>query len=797
MQSSSNSKTVFSNTPYLIFNNQGETLPPISLTKPYHVFGRDSSKVDIKLPDHWQVVSRCHGRIQKIGTDYYILDGDGNNGSVNGLFVNHTRVSVDQGLKLYNGIELKIGQNPTDWITIQYEDPSSSHQAPTLSQKNVSLKNRSVLLGRDPTANLLLDSPIISRRHAVIEQNPQGSYVIKDYSTNGVFVNGQKVVGSASLFPGAKIQLGPYTLVLQGDELILADQGNNIRLDAQNVVRVVKNKQNKPLTLLNDISLPIEPGQFVALVGGSGAGKSTLMRTLLGIDPTSQGVVYLNGENLRKNFNIYRTQIGYVPQSDIVHKNLRVIDVLTYAAKLRLPPDLNVKGVVEKTLQQIEMSERRDVFVKDLSGGQLKRVSIGVELLADPKLFFLDEPTSGLDPGLDKKMMQLLRKLADEGRTIVLVTHATTNITQCDRIVFMGGGGHLCYFGPPQECYQFFNLQSNDFADIYIKLETPQAILQESQRFRNSIYYKNYIENRLSVGQQPTTKSEPQKVKHSFFKQLVILTQRYLNLVLEDKVNLILSLITAPIGIILINLAIRDQEPLIIPEELEAGLAPLALRVLFVFTSAALWVGLSTSLQEIVKESAIYLRERLVNLGLFSYLGSKLLVLGGLGVFQSIFMTIAILLCFASPDNHLISWPLGAGITCFLTLFTCMSLGLMVSAMVKNSTQANSALPLLLIPQIIFSGVLFDMEGAGKVISWLMLSSWSVRAFSSLVDVNSMVPELPEPIPGIEPIPLPFEGAAIYNATWENLGLTWAMLGVHSLVYLTITLILQKRKDIL
>ncbi len=796
MQISSNTQTVFSNTPYLIFNNQGDILPPVSLTKQYHVFGRDTNKTDITLPGGWMVASGCHGRFQKIGNDYFIFDGDGNKPSTNGLFINNTRVSLTQGLKLQNGMEFKIGQNPTEWIIINYFDPSSSQTAPPPSHRSVSLKNRSVLLGRDPNANLILDSPIISRRHAVIDQDSQNRYTIKDYSTNGIFVNGQKVNGSAILSPGSKIQLGPYTLVLQGDELILADQGDNIRLDAQNIVRIVKNKQNQPITLLNDITLPIEPGQFVALVGGSGAGKSTLMRTLLGIDPTTQGVVYLNGESLRKNFNIYRTQIGYVPQSDIVHKNLRVIDVLNYAAKLRLPPDINVKEVVEKTLQQIEMSDRRDVFVKALSGGQLKRVSIGVELLADPKLFFLDEPTSGLDPGLDKKMMQLLRKLADEGRTIILVTHATTNINQCDRIVFMGAGGYLCYFGPPQECYQFFNIQTNDFADIYIKLETKQAILQESQRYRNSNYYKNYIENRLSVGQQPTTKNQPQQVKPSFFQQLFILTQRYLKLVLEDKINLVLSLITAPIGIALINLAIREQEPLIIPAELEPGLAPLALRVLFVFTSAALWVGLSTSLQEIVKESDIYLRERLVNLGLFSYLGSKLLVLGGLAVIQSILMTIAILIGFESPQSDLISWAIGAGITTFLTLFTCMSLGLMISAMVKNSTQANSSLPLLLIPQIIFSGVLFDMEGAGQIISWLMLSSWSVRAFSSIVNVNAMVPEA-QVFPDGTTIPLPFEATDIYNATWDNLGLTWTMLGVHTLVYLTITLILQKRKDIL
>ena len=195
-------------------------------------------------------------------------------------------------------------------------------------------------------------------------------------------------------------------------------------------------------------------------------------------------------------------------------------------------------------------------------------------------------------------------------------------------------------------------------------------------------------------------------------------------------------------------------------------------------------------------ESAIYLRERLVNLGLFAYLGSKLLVLGGLAVIQSLLMTGAIFIGFESPQADLIPWSMGVFITTFLTLFTCMSLGLMVSSMVKNSTQANSALPLLLIPQIIFSGVLFDMEGAGQVVSWLMLSSWSVRASGSLVDVNSMVPE-PQRLPDGSIIPLPFEATDIYNETWSNLSLTWMMLGVHIVVYLGVTLFLQKRKDIL
>jgi ABC-type multidrug transport system ATPase subunit len=503
--------------------------------------------------------------------------------------------------------------------------------------------------------------------------------------------------------------------------------------------------------------------------------------------------VYINGDDLRTTFNIYRTQIGYVPQDDIIHKQLTVREVLTYAAKLRLPPDTDVDTVVHKTLAEIEMGDRETVPVNQLSGGQRKRVSIGVELLADPKLFFLDEPTSGLDPGLDKKMMQLLRKLADQGRTIVLVTHATANIKLCDRVVFMGRGGYPCYFGPPDEAFQFFCINSGDFADIYNELEQGEEhAAQWANSFRQSTYYRNYVENHLSTGKGSAI-APPSQVKPSGLQQLSLLTQRYLKLVQRDRINLGLVLLTAPIGIGLITLAIRDKDPLI--GEPEATLAPLALRVLFVFTCAAIWIGLSTSLQEIVKESAIYMRERLVNLGLFPYLGSKLLILGGLSLLQTVLMVAAILIGFKNPQPELIPWAIGVAISTILTLFTSMSLGLLVSALVKNSSQANSSLPLLLLPQIIFAGVLFSMEGVGRVISWVMLSRWSVGAYGSLVNVNAMVPEATV-LPDGTTMPLPFEPTAIYEPTWANLGLNWGMLLLHSTVYLGLTLLVQKRKDI-
>ena len=788
--------TLLSSNPYIELNNQGQILT-LQLTQDHHILGRDRLRADLIVPSDWLVISSYHAIIRKVDDRYHIYDGDGHRASTNGLFLDRTRITPSEGHLLQNGIEIKIGLDPQNQILLKYFEPNNPVALASLPKtRSISLQDRSVLLGRDPDANLELNAAIVSRRHATIEPNGQGNYILRDYSTNGVFVNEVRVKNTIVLTDGAVIKIGPFTLIRRGDNLEVFDPGNQIRLDADRLYRIVRDQRGKTRVVLNDISFAIEPGQFVALVGGSGTGKSTLMRTLLGIDPTTKGKVYINGEDLRNNFNIYRTQIGYVPQDDIIHPELTVSEVLTYAAKLRLPPDINLKEVVEKTLEQIEMTERRNVLVSQLSGGQRKRVSIGVELLADPKLFFLDEPTSGLDPGLDKKMMQLLRKLANQGRTIILVTHATANIRICDRVVFLGRGGRLCYFGSSREALTFFSVNTGDFADIYNELETSDENINEwVNNFRQSEYYRHYISNHLSIDNlKSPTNLPPKQQPASFWQQLFILIQRYLKLIFRDPINLGLALLTAPIGIGLILFAVRDKNPLI--GDPEPTLAPLALRVLFVFTSACLWVGLSSSLQEIVKESAIYIRERLVNLGLFAYLGSKVIVLGLLAIFQTLLIAGVIILGFENPQSELISWPIGVSITTFLTLISCISLGLMISSIVKNGSQANSALPLILLPQIIFSGVLFEMTGIASKFSWVMLSRWSVAAYGALVNVNEMVPE-PTKLPDGSTVPLPFSGSDVYNLNWENLGLSWGILCLHSLIYLGLTIWFQKQKDII
>ena len=663
-----------------------------------------------------------------------------------------------------------------DPISPSYVNPNAPNIPINSEIKTVSLNKGSITLGRDATATIQLDSPMVSRRHATIQLDANGNYVLSDHSTNGIFVNGQRVERVANVSEGDIIRIGIFTLIFRGDKLELVDAGDRIRLDIDRLILETAGKRR-----LDNLSFAIEPGQFVAFVGGSGAGKSTLMRTLLGTETASSGGVYINGSNLRQNFDIYRNQIGYVPQDDIIHLDLTVEEVLTYAAKLRLPPDSDLPAVINQALDDIKIAHRRTALIKDLSGGQRKRVSIGVELLANPKLFFLDEPTSGLDPGLDKQMMELLRDLAHKGnRTIAIVTHATANITDCDRILFLGTGGKLCYFGTPTDALVFFGV--DNFANIYIKLQQDSAVDEYVRLYLNSPYFHKYIGNPLNINSTERNSKTPIAKKANPHSQWLIFTFRYLSLLTRDWINLGLALFTAPVSIFLLSIVLRNRKPFL-PDVPDVRSFTVALQLLFVITCASLWVGLASSAQEIVKESAIYLRERLVNLRLRSYLGSKFTVLGILAIVQTILITITIIIGFEDPNPTLISWPLGIFISTLLTLTASFCLGLLVSVAVKNQSQANSVLPLLLLPQIIFSGVLFKLQDPVTIISGLVLSRWAMGSYGTILNVNKFANKYsPSEI--------------VYEDTWRNLSFNWLMLLIHITIYLGIAAYLQKRKDV-
>src|SRR5256714_2875007 len=353
---------------------------------------------------------------------------------------------------------------------------------------------------------------------------------------------------------GDEIRIGPYKLVYEANQLTQYDESNFIRIDALNL----KKTGNNNVTLLSNLSFSIPPRKFVALVGGSGAGKSTLMDALNGLRPAQQGTVLYNGQDYYHNLAAFSTQLGYVPQDDIIHRDLTVERALYYAARMRLPQDFTeaqIQQRMQEVLEDVEMTFRRHLLVSKLSGGQRKRVSIALELLANPSVFFLDEPTSGLDPGLDRKMMFLLRKLADKGHTIVLVTHATNNINGSDYVCFLCQGGRLAFFGPPNDAKTYF--EKTDFAEIYSALEPTEQnknIPQEAeQRFKASSYYQQYVRTPLEQGPAgranvvgATVEVKPPR-RGNPMKQFRLLTMRYMELLKNDTGNLLILLLQAPI----------------------------------------------------------------------------------------------------------------------------------------------------------------------------------------------------------------------------------------------------------
>ncbi len=825
--------------------------------------GRHSEN-DIVVPV--STVSRLHAVLTRDNGGYTIRDQN----STNGLLFEGVKIKERQ---LLDGDVLRVGDDLGNVATLTYQDPANL--APDhLQLLQLSDDLQSVTIGRAVDNALWLDYPQVSLHHAVIERGDNGTQaVLHDLgSTNGTFVDGSRVRSgtSAPLKSGQIIQIAGYRLVYQGNA-ISRIASESVRLEVVELTQTTGGK--KSVVLLDNISLSINPKEFVAIVGGSGAGKSTLMDALNGFRPARAGQVLLNGEDFYHNFNFYRANLGYVPQEDIIHRNLSVERALYYAARLRLPADTTEQEIEQRVttvLEEVEMTERRKVVVSRLSGGQRKRVSIAVELLVKPGLFFLDEPTSGLDPGLDKRMMFLLRRLADQGRTIILVTHATSHIMTCDKVIFLAPGGRLAFFGSPQNALAFFEVK--EFADIYSKLEqTPSSGTEWAARFRQSAYYGSNVatlpgrtpatdagedegEGELTRSQPledyqgaadsgiggmlpsaaaaanpmqsqagtrstnpsvtaPASAKRPKLPKVSGWRQFLLLTRRYTELLWRDRITLLVLVMQAPIIGLVLALVAGDN---IFAE----GKPPITTqRVLFILAIVSVWLGCSNAAREITKEHPIYLRERLVNLRVLPYVMSKVVVLATLCLVQSLTLIGIVMLRCGVPDSGaFLPAPLELIISTWLTTLGGLGMGLLISALVSNSDKAASIVPILLVPQIILAGLIFPLEGAGKGLSYGIVSKWSIESLGTSANLNRLYyPAIATLTAGdgkeAQPsslVVIPFDPAnydddpsvqkdyytgAFLESRRNHLLKGWGALAGLTLVLLSLTCYFQKRKD--
>ena len=309
---------------------------------------------------------------------------------------------------------------------------------------------------------VVLDHPNVSRRHAAFEV-VGGTVVLRDLGgTNGTYVNGERLRGARPLVPGDRINIGPFELTFDGTALTRAWRVGNVELQVRGVsydVRV-KRSQAAPQRILHGASLRIRPSEFVCIIGANGSGKSTLMNIMAGRALPSEGAVLLNGVDLHANFQALEQDIAFVPQQDVLHEQLTLRQALDYTARLRLPPDTTAeqrRAAVDDAARSVDLFDRLDQRIGALSGGQKKCASLASEILNRPSVLFLDEVTSGLDESTDWDIMRLLRRLADDGMTIVVVTHTLANVAEfCDKIICMGRGGQPTFIGASPEVLDFF-----------------------------------------------------------------------------------------------------------------------------------------------------------------------------------------------------------------------------------------------------------------------------------------------------------------------------------------------------
>ncbi len=569
-------------------------------------------------------------------------------------------------------------------------------------------------IGRDRVNDLVLDDPNVSRFHAEVRVEGDEVRISDLGSANGTYVDSQ-LITSASLNPGSDVRVGPYRLLLDDAGLVASDERGSLRLEARGVSKRVEDKQ-----ILAPTSLTLRPGRFVAVIGGSGAGKTTLVKILAGVNRPTEGAVLVNGDDV----SLHRTSVGYVPQYEVVHGKLTVREALRYSARLRLPED-TTRGRTGRDVHPRAGRTRRSRSTPTPAWSASRAGSAGasasaLELLGRPSLLFLDEPTTGLDPGLEARLMGLLRDLADPTRAVVIVTHATSSLALCDELVVMGAGGILCFQGPPTEALRFFGADGYD--GIYTALEQRSA---EDWR-------------RLYVGADapeapPATVAQPEPVAvplRAAVPQARVLAARYLRAFLRDGRNLAILLGQVPlIALALLGLFDADVfEPAGSPNDAAAAAVP---------ARDGGDLGRLDRRGAGDRQGAGRARarggHRRAHTG---YVAAKVGVLSALVAVQVGLLAGIVLAVRPLPgaDAALLL------VVLLLTGFASVAMGLVLSAAARSEDQATSFVPLALVPQLFFAGAIIPVEkmsGAISVLSEIVYARWAYAAGGAPLDLTA------------------------------------------------------------
>lgn len=457
---------------YVIRENN--EIKEISVQRPLLV-GRANTSIHVDLALEGKIISRRHGEFVVVNDHTYYRDLD----SSNGTYINDQLYGVDSkdGAKqklLQNGDVIRIGE----YILLYTTEYSRNFTWKVLRlQESIAELN----IGRRSQSDggIGLNDKIVSRNHATFFRGRDGWAIMDHNSTNGVFLNNNRLGNPVYLNSLDVIRIGTSNFIFMGDQLLWQQDLREAQYDSphhqsagnQLVIHIEERsvwQRFKKLTLLQDINLTVNNGEMVLILGGSGAGKTTFMNAVIGYEK-ADGTIMHGNRNIYTDYEQMKYEIGFVPQQDLLRGSDSVYDTLHNAAKMKLPRKIGESERnqrIEEVLELLGLQRECNTLVVKLSGGQRKRLSIAVEFIADPSLFFLDEPDSGLDGIMARSLMENLRSIADRGKIVMVITHGPDRAADLfDKVLVLAKStrdncGHLAFYGGVKEAYQFFETDS-------------------------------------------------------------------------------------------------------------------------------------------------------------------------------------------------------------------------------------------------------------------------------------------------------------------------------------------------
>ncbi|MBL7857053.1 MAG: ATP-binding cassette domain-containing protein [Cyclobacteriaceae bacterium] len=513
---------------------------------------------------------------------------------------------------------------------------------------------------------------------------------------------------------------------------------------------------------LRNVNLSEESGNLIALMGASGAGKSTLLHVLNGSEKPSEGQVLINGIDIHREPEKIEGVIGFVPQDDLLIEDLTVYQNLYYAAKLCFSNKLEeeIDALVIHVLEDLGLVEIKDLKVgsplrKTISGGQRKRLNIGLELLREPAVLFCDEPTSGLSSRDSENIIDLLKELSLKGKLVFAVIHQPSSdiFKMFDKLLILDSGGYQIYYGNPVDAIVYFkksiNLINSEEGEchecgnvnpeqIFNIIET--KVINEYGHFTNerkvsaeqwnAIYNKNahLISVEGSTEEPHSTLKIPTR-----FKQTILFSLRDLQAKIHNSQYMIINLLEAPVLAFILAFIVKYynvDDKILATYTFSKNLNLPA--YMFMSVIVALFMGLTVSAEEIIRDRKILKREAFLHLSRSSYILSKISILFMLSAIQTGTFVLVGSYFLEIKGMFFEHWFILFTTSCFANM-----LGLNISSAFNSAVTIYILIPLLLIPQLILSGVVVKFDKLNPAIGNtatvpfvgdLMASRWAFEA---------------------------------------------------------------------